>query len=91
MTTRAPNDFRLPVDSPRMHAVGQLCASSGTVTSRPAARRGRTPPNRGRPGPVVRLRPQLTVGREIARDGYVLRFAGREAMSSFLDEMLARN
>lgn len=43
---------------------------------------------RGRPRRIVRLRPHLAVRREIARDGYILRFTGREATSSLLDEIL---
>jgi ParB family chromosome partitioning protein len=43
---------------------------------------------RGRPRRVVRLRPQLVVRREIAKDGYVLRFTGKEATSGMLDEVL---
>jgi ParB family chromosome partitioning protein len=43
---------------------------------------------RGRPRRVVRLRPQLVVRREIAKDGYVLRFTGKEATSGLLDEVL---
>jgi ParB family chromosome partitioning protein len=48
----------------------------------------RAPETRGRPRRVVRLRPQLVVRREIARDGYVLRFTGKEATSAMLDTVL---
>ncbi len=44
--------------------------------------------NRGRPRRVVRLRNNLIVRREVTRDGYVLRFTGKEARSSLLDEVL---
>jgi ParB family transcriptional regulator, chromosome partitioning protein len=58
----------------------------------PEPDRGRLIPrghvSRGRPRRVVRLRPQLVVRREIARDGYVLRFTGKEATSGLLDEVL---
>ena len=36
----------------------------------------------------MRLRNNLIVRREITRDGYVLRFTGKEASSSLLDEVL---
>jgi ParB family chromosome partitioning protein len=58
----------------------------------PEPDRGRLTPRRretrGRPRRVVHLRPQLTVRREITRDGYVLRFSGKEATSGLLDEVL---
>jgi ParB family chromosome partitioning protein len=43
---------------------------------------------RGHACRVVRLRLDLVVRREIARDGYVLRFTGKEATSAMLDEVL---
>ncbi len=43
---------------------------------------------RGRPRRILRPRPHLSIRREIARDGYILRFTGREATSSLLDEVL---
>lgn len=46
------------------------------------------PVSRGRPRRVLRPRPHLVVRREIASDGYVLRFSGREATSGLLDEVL---
>ena len=48
----------------------------------------RAPATRGRPRRVMKPRPHLVVRREIARDGYVLRFTGKEATSSLLDEVL---
>lgn len=45
----------------------------------------RTP---GRPRRMVRIRSGLTVRREMCRDGYLLRFTGREATSSLLDEVI---
>lgn len=42
----------------------------------------------GRPRRVLRPRAGLTIRREIARDGWVLRFTGREASSGLLDEVL---
>ena len=51
-----------------------------------------TPPNPphtpGRPKRLARLRPTLTVRRERTREGYVLRFSGRDATSPLLDEVL---
>ncbi len=44
--------------------------------------------NRGRPRRVVRLRNSLIVRREKTQDGYVLRFTGKQATSSLLDEVL---
>ena len=41
--------------------------------------------NRGRPRRIVRLRPHLLMRRESCRDGYLLRFTGREATSQLLD------
>jgi ParB family chromosome partitioning protein len=52
----------------------------------PAASRPRA--TRGRPRRVLRPRPHLVVRREISRDGYILRFSGKEATSSLLDEVL---
>jgi ParB family chromosome partitioning protein len=45
-------------------------------------------PRGGRPRRVVRPRVGLTVRREMARDGWLLRFTGREATSGLLDEVL---
>jgi ParB family chromosome partitioning protein len=42
----------------------------------------------GRPQRISRPRPGLVIRREIARDGYLLRFTGKEATSSLLDEVL---
>ena len=42
----------------------------------------------GRPHRILRPHPHLVIRREIARDGYILRFTGREATSSLLDEIL---
>jgi ParB family chromosome partitioning protein len=51
--------------------------------------RARAPANRGRPRRVLRLRQQqLIVRREMTRDGYVLRFTGREATSGLIDTVL---
>jgi ParB family chromosome partitioning protein len=46
------------------------------------------PATRCRHRRVVNLRTHLTVRRELASDGYVLRFTGREATSGLLDEVL---
>ncbi len=43
---------------------------------------------RGRPRRVLKPRPHLVVRREISREGYILRFTGKEATSSLLDEVL---
>ena len=48
----------------------------------------RAPATRGRPRRVMKPRPHLVIRREIARDGYLLRFTGKEATSSLLDEVL---
>jgi len=42
----------------------------------------------GRPRRVSRPRPGLTITREKSPDGYVLRFAGRDARSALLDEVI---
>ena len=70
------------VESESLHATDR----SPTPTAAATFRRPRE--TRGRPRRVVRLRPQLVVRREIARDGYVLRFTGKEATSSMLDLVL---
>jgi ParB family transcriptional regulator, chromosome partitioning protein len=45
--------------------------------------------SRGRPRRVVRLGSRaIVIRREIARDGYLLRFTGRDATSALLDEVL---
>ena len=46
------------------------------------------PETRGRPRRVLRPRPHLVVRREISREGYILRFTGKEATSSLLHEVL---
>jgi ParB family chromosome partitioning protein len=48
----------------------------------------REPATRGRPRRILAPRPHLVVRREITRDGYILRFTGREATSGLLDEVL---
>ena len=48
----------------------------------------RAPATRGRPRRVLKPRPHLVIRREISRDGYLLRFTGKEATSSLLDEVL---
>jgi ParB family chromosome partitioning protein len=45
-------------------------------------------PRGGRPRRVIRPRPGLTVRREMARDGWILRFTGRDATSPLLDQVL---
>jgi ParB family chromosome partitioning protein len=48
-----------------------------------------TPPHPpGRPKRLARLRPTLTLRRERTREGYVLRFSGRDATSPLLDEVI---
>jgi ParB family chromosome partitioning protein len=48
----------------------------------------RAPARRGRPRRVLKPRQHLVIRREMARDGYILRFTGKEATSSLLDEVL---
>jgi ParB family chromosome partitioning protein len=48
----------------------------------------RAPATRGRARRVLKPRPHLVIRREISRDGYLLRFTGKEATSSLLDEVL---
>ncbi|HET9069308.1 MAG TPA: ParB N-terminal domain-containing protein [Amaricoccus sp.] len=42
----------------------------------------------GRPRRFLRLRPQLIIRREATRDGYLLRFTGREATGGLMDDIL---
>ncbi len=42
----------------------------------------------GRPRRVLTLRRGLTIRREMARDGYILRFTGREASSPLMDRVM---
>jgi ParB family chromosome partitioning protein len=52
-------------------------------------RQSPTPPHPpGRPKRLARLRPTLTLRRERTREGYVLRFSGRDATSPLLDEVI---
>jgi ParB family chromosome partitioning protein len=64
----------------------------GAALPRRIPRGTRHPPNPphtpGRPKRLSRLRPTLTVRRERTREGYVLRFSGREATSPLLDEVI---
>lgn len=43
---------------------------------------------RGRPRRVLRPRPGLTIRREMTREGYVLKFSGREATSGLIDVVM---
>ena len=47
-----------------------------------------TPYRPGRPRRVVRLRPGLTVRRELAPEGWVLRFTGPEATGMLMEKVL---
>lgn len=42
----------------------------------------------GRPRRFLRIRPQLVIRREATRDGYILRFTGREATGGLMDDIL---
>jgi ParB family chromosome partitioning protein len=42
----------------------------------------------GRPRRLLRIRPQLIVRREVAKDGYILRFTGLEATGGLMDHIL---
>ena len=65
-----------------------LVESERILVTDPEPEAPTTRETRGRPRRILRPRPHLVIRREIARDGYILRFTGREATSSLLDEIL---
>jgi ParB family chromosome partitioning protein len=68
-----------------------ILAELDSLDTRPEPGTEAPPPsvwNRGRPRRIVRLRQNLLVRREVCRDGYLLRFTGKEATGPMLDRVI---